>query len=81
MPKVVGKPLTNFLQGVRGYLQPSGQIRNRVSEVICNPLTYSPEGIGNCYKQLLFARGLPSPSNPWPKGIDFPLEQLSEGIR
>jgi hypothetical protein len=55
------------------------QICHRLSEVICNPLTNSSECIDNFYKYHIFARGLPLPSNPWPEGIDYPPEQLSEG--
>jgi hypothetical protein len=31
-------------------------------------------------EMMVFARGLPIPSNPLPEGIDYPPEQLSEGI-
>jgi hypothetical protein len=84
-----------LLQCAKGCWQPSGkfvterkralatlwQICNRVSEVIGNPLTNSPVGICNFCKEHIFARGLPTPSNPRPEGIDHPSEQLSKGIR
>jgi hypothetical protein len=61
----MGKPLANLSYGVRGYWQPS-------------------EKFLRGYWQLLqidiIARGLPLRSNPWPEGIDYPPEQLSEGI-
>ncbi len=61
--EVIGNPLANSY---------------RVSEVIGNPLTNSPKDIGNFSKLHMFARGLPTHSNLWPEGIDYPPEQLSE---
>jgi hypothetical protein len=43
-------------------------------------VTNSSEGIDNFCKKDIFARGLPILSNPWPEGIDYPSEPLSEGI-
>ncbi len=61
----IGNPLTNFSLGVRGYWQPSDKFLR---------------GYSNFCKYHIIARGLPIPSNPRPEGIDYPPEQLSEGV-
>jgi hypothetical protein len=68
-----------FITGGKRVLVTIWQIFFRVSEHIGNPLANFPEGIGNFCKQQLLSRGLATPSNSWPEGIDYPTEQLSEG--
>ncbi len=63
----IGNTLSNLLQGVTANWQPSDKFLQR--------------GIGNICKKHIFAAGLPIPYNPWPEGIDYPPEQLSEVIR
>jgi hypothetical protein len=75
------QPSGKFFTGGKRVLATLGQICNRVSKVIGNSLTNSPEGIDKFFKQHIFAIGLSTASNPWPEGIDYPPEQLSEGIR
>jgi hypothetical protein len=38
------------------------------------------ESIGNSCKKHIFVRGLPLPSDPLPKGFDYPEEKLAEDI-
>ncbi len=71
MPQVASNPQANLLQGVRGYLQPSGKFVTGLRGC------WQPSGF--CEKHI-FARELPLPFNPLPESIDYPPEQLPEGI-
>jgi hypothetical protein len=68
-----------FVTGSKRVLATLWQICNWASEVVGNPLTNFPKGICNFCKKYIFAIGLPTPSYPWPEGIAYPPEQLSEG--
>jgi hypothetical protein len=52
----------------------------RVSVIIDNNLTNSPEGIGNFGKPEILAIELPIPSDPLPECCDYPLEHLADVI-
>ncbi len=81
--KVVSNPLVNFLQGVRGYWPPSGKfvtgcqrlletLWQNFQRVLINfaNSTYLPEGCQ--HPPLILGQTVP---------INYPPEQLSEGIR
>jgi hypothetical protein len=54
------------------------QILYSVSEGIGSPLANSSEGTGNFCHKHIFARGLPTPSDPLAEGINCPPGQLAE---
>ncbi len=52
----------------------------RVSVIIGNNLTNTPQGINNFCKPEILATELPIPSDLLPEGCDYPLEQLADVI-
>jgi hypothetical protein len=74
------QPSGKCVTGSMTVLATLWKICYKVSQVNANPVTNSSEGIGTICKWHIFARELPIPSNPWPEGLDYPPEQLSEVI-
>jgi hypothetical protein len=72
MSQVVGNPLANLIKGVREYWQPPGKVFKECRRVLAT-LREIPQSktLQTSCKQHTFVRGLQTPYDPLPEGIDY----------